>query len=244
MSWRTWSDQEEPTSLRISKRTRECVQNSIAHSVLRSSIDDVSALRSILRTFAQEQPPDPHCEWAQRRQFLKHALAGPFKGRVAWRHDIGVQILADVNVAYHYARKKKKKKLWIPLRRLEVWSQQLRQSIAYLSARVSACTARLKNRLPAVQVFTPPLQHRVRQISLQRAVTSQGQARRAGGHALGAKYTAFSMNPSNGMYRVRRRRFEEARSDSIIPLEAPAMQSPSSAWNIATLSVSLSMFSI
>ena len=40
------------------------------------------------------------------------------------------------------------------------------------------------------------------------------QARRVGGHALGAKYTALSMIPGNGVYRVRRRRFPKARSDS------------------------------
>merc|ERR1712135_180095 len=47
---------------------------------------------------------DLHRGWDQRRQFLRHALTNPLEhGRAAWQHDIGVQILADVNVALHDA---------------------------------------------------------------------------------------------------------------------------------------------
>ena len=75
------------------------------------------------------------------------------------------------------------------------------------------------------------------------------QARRVGGHALGARYTAFSMIPGNGVYRVRRRRFEEARSDSI-KVGSIIIGGSGNGGSIvrlvstATLSASLSMFSI
>ena len=78
---------------------------------------------------------------------------------------------------------------------------------------------------------------RVKSVSRQRAVSTQGQARRVGRHELGARYTAFSMIPGNGVYRVRRRRFAEARSGSIIGsiiggsiIGAPSMETPTSAW--------------
>ena len=41
---------------------------------------------------------------------------------------------------------------------------------------------------------------------------ARSQACRTGGHALGAWYTACSMIPGSGVYRVRRRRFAEERS--------------------------------
>ena len=61
----------------------------------------MAALQSILSTFTlAEQPHEIHRERGQRRWFLKNALASPFeKFRAAWRHDIGVQILADVDVS-------------------------------------------------------------------------------------------------------------------------------------------------
>ena len=64
------------------------------------------------------------------------------------------------------------------------------------------------------------------------------QARRVGGHALGARHTAFSMISGKGVYRVRRRRFAEARPDSTIGGSIIRMVS------IAPLSVSFSMLSI
>ena len=84
--------------------------------------------------------------------------------------------------------------------------------MAHLSARVSACTAGLKT---GCLLCKSSFHHSntVKKVSRQRAVSTQGQARRAGGHALGARYTAFSMIQGNGVHRVRRRRFEEARSE-------------------------------
>ena len=67
------------------------------------------------------------------------------------------------------------------------------------------------------------------------------QARRVGGHALGAKHTAFSMIPGNGVYRVRRRRFAEARSDSTNGGSGNGV-SIIRLVSIVTLSVASSMF--
>ena len=88
--------------------------------------------------------------------------------------------------------------------------------IAHLSARVSACTAGLETGcLPCRSSHHHSNTMRVKSASRQGAVSQNlVQARRVGSHALGARYTAFSMIPGNG-YRVRRRRFAEARSASI-----------------------------
>ena len=74
------------------------------------------------------------------------------------------------------------------------------------------------------------------------------QARRASGHALGARYNAFSMIPVHGMYRVCRRRFAEARPDYTIGCSTFGSSGNGSSnirlVSIATLSVSFSMLSI
>ena len=100
------------------------------------------------------------------------------------------------------------------------WIPQAENMFAAVATKHSApeCASqclhrRTYNRLPAVQVFIPTTCASNQSPASQKC--PRGQPRRLGGHALGARYTAFSVIPGNGVYRVRRRRFEEARSDSI-----------------------------
>ena len=89
-----------------------------------------------------------------------------------------------------------------------------RKRAAYICARSASCCLPCKTciqwhprkgrRMPSSRPYRH-LVHRPR-----------NQERPVSGHALGARYTSFSMIPSNGVYRVRRRRFAEAQSDSTI----------------------------
>ena len=83
-----------------------CIRKPLSTFQTRSRVGAKSILRSILSTFTQvEQPREPHRERGQRRRFLKHALASSFeKGRAAWRHDIGEQILTNVKRCVSCAR--------------------------------------------------------------------------------------------------------------------------------------------
>ena len=47
------------------------------------------------------------CGWSKRRHFIRHLLHNPLEnGRATRRHDIEVQILANVSVAYHVLRER------------------------------------------------------------------------------------------------------------------------------------------